>query len=77
MIFLGRIFVKVVLLDIKYFGKQNRSCPHVGILRMVGELEFLHLVFRVIVDHHPQGAQDAHHSGGTVIEILADAMLQQ
>src|ERR1039458_474756 len=61
-ILLGRIFTKIVLLDIEHFRKWHFALPGAFVLGIIDRLDFLHLTFRVVIDHNLQWPQDGHHA---------------
>jgi len=74
---LGRIFTKVIALDIELSAERHLARAHRRIFRIVDGLQLLELPFRIVVDHHPEGIQDCHTPGRAQIQVLAEAVLQQ
>ena len=74
---LGRIFHEVLPLDVELPRKGDSArAGSLRIVRKVGSLQLLDLVFRPVLDHHPQGIVNAHHAGRGGFELLADAAFE-
>ena len=74
--FLGRVLAEIVVLDIQLARERHFAAAVVGVFRMVGHLEFLHLPFRIILDNHLDGVQHGHGARGSGVEVLPDAEFQ-
>jgi len=44
---------------------------------MVGAFKLFDLIFRVVVDDHPEGPQDGHRPGRPLVQVFADTVLKE
>ena len=77
MVFLRRDFAEVVLLDLQLAREGDLARAHARVFRVVDRLHLLDLAFRVVVDHDLQRPQHAHHPRRPLVQVGAQAVLQQ
>src|SRR5512137_697347 len=69
---LGRIFKKIILFYVQFPRKGYLTAPHLGLLGMVGGLEFLHLILGIVVDDYLERPQHRHDPRRTLVQVLTD-----
>jgi len=72
-----RAFPEVVPLDVDGAREGDLPRPHGGVVRMEGDLEDLGGSFGVVLDDDLQRFEDGHDPGRALVQVLADAELQQ
>ena len=72
-----RFFHKVIPFDIEFTGERHFPGAAFGIFRIVDHIHFVDLTFREIVNNDFEGIQHCHSAGSGLIQIFADAMIQQ
>src|SRR5919109_4829906 len=72
----GRVFHKIITLDVEL--RPERNAPHAGgrILRVVNRIELLTSARRMVLDDELQWAQDSHSTYCGLVQALADRVLE-
>ena len=71
-----RDFHEVLLLDVEFLPERNLSGTQFRILQIVLHIQFLDLIFRIVVDDQLQRMQDRHDAGSLQLQVFSHAVLK-
>ena len=75
-VLLRRILEEVALLDVEHAREGNLAFSRALVLGVVDRVQFVGLAFGVVLDHHAQRTQYAHHAGRGLVQLFPDGKLQ-
>jgi len=73
----GRVFHKVVPLDVQYFGEGNLACSGGWIFRIVNRFEHFSLSVRIIGQDDFERIEDGHDTRRGFVEVFAQAVFEE
>ena len=68
---------EVVLLDPQIAGERNLALAHLGVVRVIFNLEDLRLPLGIVRHGQAQGMQHGHGARGGIVEVLTQAVLEE
>ena len=77
LVFRHRLGQEIVLLHIHLAGEGDQTLARLGIVRVVFDLDELMLALGVVRDRELHGAQHRHGALGVVVQVLAQAVLEE